>query len=105
MVGPEIKQKPDYAGVFPLGAPPRPPAEKRDSVNGQINPALTLKEEVVTLNPLFEGKVINQNDLTDHGPSEEKVIEEDLKNAHGQFSTKEKQIKQNRDRETNKQAK
>ena len=75
MVGPEIKQKPDYADIFPSGAPPRPPVEKRNSVNGHMNPALTLKEEVVTMNPLFEGK--------DHDCNEEKVVEEDLKNADG----------------------
>ncbi|KAJ7369270.1 hypothetical protein OS493_040146 [Desmophyllum pertusum] len=37
--------------------------ERTRSMGGQVNPGLSLKEEYVTMNPLYEGQVVSHKDL------------------------------------------
>ncbi|XP_020631618.1 uncharacterized protein LOC110068567 isoform X2 [Orbicella faveolata] len=78
--GSDIKRGSIYSDRFPTNAPPRPPAgSKRGSLNGQVNPALSLREEFVTMNPLYEGQVVDHKDLerlncSDFGVSPDQVV-------------------------------
>lgn len=76
----DIKRGSIYSDRFPTNAPPRPPAgSKRSSLNGQVNPALSLREEYITMNPLYEGQVVDHKDLerlncSDFGVSPDQVV-------------------------------
>ena len=62
-MGPDLKRGSLYSDYSPTTAPPRPPAGKRSSVNGHVNPGLSLRENIVTMNPLYEGQVVEHKDL------------------------------------------
>lgn len=85
IIGPEYKHATLYSDSYPSGAPPRPPMGKRGSMNGQVNPGLSLNEDIVTLNPLYEGQVVDHKDLDELNCSDfavypEQVVLEDRKN-------------------------
>lgn len=61
---------------------------KRSSMNGHVNPAMTLREDIVTMNPLYEGQVIEHKDLdalncSDFGVHPDQIVLEERKNPHG----------------------
>jgi len=78
--GSDIKRGSIYSDRFPTNPPPRPPAgSKRGSLNGQVNPGLSLREEYVTMNPLYEGQVVDHKDLerlncSDFGVTPDQVV-------------------------------
>jgi len=63
ILGPDLKRGSLYSDYSPTTAPPRPPTGKRSSVNGHVNPGLSLRENIVTMNPLYEGQVVEHKDL------------------------------------------
>lgn len=63
ILGPDFKRGSLYSDHYPSNPPPRPPSSKRSSLNGHVNPGLTLREEIVTMNPLFEGQIVEHKDL------------------------------------------
>lgn len=63
ILGPDFKRGSIYSDHYPTSPPPRPPSSKRSSINGHVNPGLTLREEIVTMNPLFEGQIVEHKDL------------------------------------------
>ena len=65
LTGPGSRKGSTYSDHFPTSAPPRPPPGKRGSVEGHINPALSLKEDVVTMNPLYEENMLEHKGLDD----------------------------------------
>ena len=88
--GPDFKRGSIYSDHYPTSAPPRPPpgSSKRGSMNGQVNPALSLKEEYVTMNPLYEGQVMHHKDLeelncSDFGVSPDQVVLDTRKDPEG----------------------
>ncbi len=91
LTGSDIKRGSIYSDRFPTSAPPRPPpGSKRASLNGQVNPALTLKEEYVTMNPLYEGQVVDHKDLeelncSDFAVSPDEVVLDTRKDPAGKF--------------------
>nr|XP_058954188.1 uncharacterized protein LOC131781536 [Pocillopora verrucosa] len=79
--GLDMKRGSIYSDHYPTNPPPRPPpgSSKRGSMNGQVNPALALREEYVTMNPLYEGQVMHHKDLeelncSDFGVSADQVV-------------------------------
>ena len=93
ILGPDLKRGSLYYESYPTSAPPRPPMSKRSSMNGHVNPALTLREEIVTMNPLYEGQVIEHKDLdafncSDFGVHPDQIVLEDRKNPYGKHATK-----------------
>ena len=90
--GSDIKRGSIYSDRFPTNPPPRPPAgSKRGSLNGQVNPALSLKEEYVTMNPLYEGQVVDHKDLerlncSDFGVTPDQVVLDTRKDPEGNFN-------------------
>lgn len=88
----DIKRGSIYSDRFPTNAPPRPPAgSKRGSLNGQVNPALSLREEFVTMNPLYEGQVVDHKDLerlncSDFGVSPDQVVLDTRKDPEGNLN-------------------
>jgi len=63
ILGPDLKRGSLYSDYSPTTAPPRPPTGKRSSMNGHVNPGLSLRENIVTMNPLYEGQVVEHKDL------------------------------------------
>lgn len=92
LTGSDINRGSIYSDRFPTSAPPRPPSgSKRSSLNGQVNPALSLKEEYVTMNPLYEGQVVDHKDLEqlncrDFGVSPEQVVLDTRKDPEGNLN-------------------
>jgi len=85
ILGPDIKRGSLYSDYPPNSAPPRYPPEKRSSRNGHVNPGLSLREDIVTMRPLYEGQVVEHNDLaamhrSDFGVHPEQIVLEDRKN-------------------------
>lgn len=53
-----------------------------------MNPGLTLREEIVTMNPLFEGQIVEHKDLeelncSDFAVHPDQIVLEDRKNPNG----------------------
>jgi len=90
--GSDIKRGSIYSDRFPTNPPPRPPAgSKRGSLNGQVNPGLSLREEYVTMNPLYEGQVVDHKDLerlncSDFGVTPDQVVLDTRKDPEGNFN-------------------
>lgn len=79
--GLDMKRGSIYSDNYPTSPPPRPPpgSSKRGSMNEQNNPALSLREDYVTMNPLYEGQVMHHKDLeelncSDFGVSADQVV-------------------------------
>ena len=91
ILGPDIKRGSLYSDYPPNSAPPRYPPEKRSSRNGHVNPGLSLREDIVTMRPLYEGQVVEHNDLaamhrSDFGVHPEQIVLEDRKNPDGMYN-------------------
>ena len=93
MSGLDMKGGSFYSDHYPTNPPPRPPpgSSKRGSMNGQVNPALALREEYVTMNPLYEGQVMHHKDLeelncSDFGVSADQVVLDTRKDPEGNMS-------------------
>lgn len=88
ILGPDFKRGSLYPEVYPTNPPPRPPGGKRSSINGHVNPGLTLREEIVTMNPLFEGQVVEHKDLdplncSEFGVYPDQIVMDDRKHPEG----------------------
>lgn len=58
-------------------------------MNGQVNPALSMDDDVITMNPLYEGQVVDHRDLDELNCSDfavypEQIVLEDRKNPYGE---------------------
>ncbi|CAH3180615.1 unnamed protein product [Porites lobata] len=89
VLGPQYRHGSLYSDSFPYGAPPRPPQGKGGSMNGQVNPALSMDDDVITMNPLYEGQVVDHRDLDELNCSDfavypEQIVLEDRKNPYGE---------------------
>ena len=89
VLGPQYRHGSLYSDSFPYGAPPRPPQGKGGSLNGQVNPALSMDDDVITMNPLYEGQVVDHRDLDELNCSDfavypEQIVLEDRKNPYGE---------------------
>ena len=89
ILGPDdFKRGSIYSDYYPTNPPPRPPSSKRSSINGHVNPGLTLREEIVTMNPLFEGQIVEHKDLdplncSDFAVHPDEIVLDDQKNPEG----------------------
>ena len=99
ILGPDMKRGSLYSDYSPTSAPPRPPPEKRGSMNGQVNPGLSLSEDIVTMNPLYEGQVVEHRDLeamncSDFALHPEQIVLEDRKNPDGMYHNNKRTTKE-----------
>ena len=91
ILGPDIKRGSLYSDYSPNSAPPRYPPEKRSSRDGHVNPGLSLREDIVTMSPLYEGQVVEHNDLeamnrSEFGVHPEQIVLEDRKKLDGMYN-------------------
>ena len=97
ILGPDFKRGSIYSdNLYPTSAPPRPPTGKRASMNGHVNPGLSLREDIVTMNPLYEGQMVEHKDLealncSDFGVHPDQIVLEERKNPESMYNKTESQ--------------